>query len=87
MSDAKDLRACSERRRRLMAETGVLAKSPRTAATRLKLLVLKRDLQEVVRCLRERQAAIGNRMSRSTAAAQAVNAYARTAQAWKNKGR
>jgi|GEM_PF-2816702 len=85
MSD--DLKACRERHRRLKADIRKLEAEPRSQATKLKLLVLRRDLQDLVRRMRQEQTEVGQQMSRSTAVTQAVNAYARTAEVWKNRGR
>ncbi len=82
-----ELKASADMRRRLMAQVRSLEVSAGSASSRLKLMLLKRDLQDVVRDLREQQSLVGQQMSRSTAVTQAVNAYARTAQAWTNKGR
>ncbi|PVB61951.1 hypothetical protein [Labrenzia sp. 011] len=85
MSD--HLKACQEQHRRLKADIMKLEAETRSQATRLKLQVLKRDLQDLVRRMRREQAEVGQQMSRSTAVTQAVNAYARTAEVWKNRGR
>jgi hypothetical protein len=81
------LKACQERHRRLKADIVKLEAGSRSQATRLKLQVLKRDFQDLVRRMRQEQAEIGQQMSRSTAVTQAVNAYAKTAEVWKNRGR
>ena len=85
MSD--ELKICQEKRKRLKAEIDRLVTAPASPANRLKLLILKRDLQDLVRQMRQNQAAVGQQMSRSTAVTQAVHAYARTAEIWKNRGR
>lgn len=85
MSD--HLKACQERYRRLKDDILKLEAESRSQATRLKLLVLKRDLQDLVRKMRQEQAEVGQQMSQSTAVTQAVNAYAKTAEVWKNRGR
>lgn len=87
MAVSKELTACREKRKRLKSDLQKLAAAPDSPATRLKLLIAKRDLQDLVRQMREHQTAAGQQMARSTAVTQAVNAYARTAQAWKNRGR
>ncbi|KZM50498.1 hypothetical protein [Labrenzia sp. OB1] len=85
MSD--HLKVCQERYRRLKDDILKLEAESRSQSTRLKLLVLKRDLQDLVRKMRQEQAEVGQQMSQSTAVTQAVNAYARTAEVWKNRGR
>ncbi|MES0885268.1 hypothetical protein [Roseibium sp. SCP14] len=84
---SEDLKACREARKRLKAEVLRLEGASRNATFRLRLLVAKRDLQDLIRQMRQQQAETGRKMSRSTAITQAVNAYARTAQAWKTQGR
>ncbi|MBN9672041.1 hypothetical protein [Roseibium aggregatum] len=82
-----DLKACREKHRRLKQEIRRLEAEPRSPATKLKLLVAKRNLQDLIRHMREKQAEAGSQMSRSTAVSQAVNVYARTAQALKTQGK
>lgn len=85
MSD--DLRKLKDRHKRLHAEIVRIGAGGNTPARKLKLLLLKKDLEEVTREMRAQQKETGAKMSRSTAASQAAGAYARMANAWKSQGR
>jgi len=83
----EELKACKEERRRLRAEILRLEAAPRSAAQKLRLLVCKRDLQDLMRRMRQQQEAAGEKMSRFTTATQVIGAYSRTIDTLKKQGR
>ncbi|MEP0235763.1 hypothetical protein [Roseibium sp.] len=83
----EELKACKEEHRRLKAEILRLEAAPRSPAQKLRLLVCKRDLQDLMRRMRQQQQAAGEKMSRSTTATQVIGAYSRTVDTLKKQGR
>lgn len=74
MSD--ELTALTERLKRLQAEAQVLLKAAPGNSRKLKMLLLKNDLQELLRELRKGQAGVGQQRSSQLAASTAATAYA-----------
>lgn len=87
MQKYDQLSACQEKRRRLAEEVRRLEAGAASPSSRLKLLLIKRDLEDLIRLMRKQQSETGEKTSRTTTAAKAVSAYARTAKNLKDAQR
>lgn len=77
MSEPEDDRPDLGKLRELTAEARRLGESPKTQTNRLRILLLKKDLQNLLRQLNLGLGEIGRQKSRQLAATNAASAYAR----------
>lgn len=61
--------------RRLTSELHSLEKAPDEPSKKLRMLLLKRDFEDLLKEMREAQAEVGETISRSSASARAASAY------------
>ncbi len=72
-----DHRPDVEKLRQLTSEARRLGESPQTQTTRLRIMLLKKDLQGLLKDLRQGRTEVGRQKARQLAVSTAAGAYAR----------